>query len=641
MKTGVLTTKTIASEGLEKSVMGMSQRGMEMATYFLRDRIYTDKILAFIREYICNAQDEHIKHNIERPVEVKLLQQNNQWVWSVRDFALGLSEYDVRNVFAMYFESTKSGDNTCIGGFGVGGKAGFSYSDTFFITSYFEGVKTTYVCTLGASASGIPVGECYKVSQEPTTEQGIEISLDVTKDCYKVSLKTETFVNAFSPDAKIEFYSGYDMRTYTPHLPLLARTEGDFIINQYSDYPISTGYGQNYFVRMGGVNYSYKTATKRPRAIRKHIIVDVPVGMLTVPITRESIENLPANEKVFEEIENILDMLGAEEMKNFTTPKFGDIVSLSNGTFRKTFEGTWFNYEYNVLFPKTQKYYYKVHRGFSKENTTNWNESIPANNGKHMIFVFPNIKNLNNWHARLQNALKQIGGVDYKGYLWMSSYDHMNILSDVDGSIDLSDCVFADIKKLKLPKLEKGPSDDTTYQVFEGYGHKRYYTPEQLNTKITENHFGGVEPDDDWCEKVTSKVQLDFRTIGDARVFGTRSSIITANSKKLIDALKEMGWLSPDDDEYKNKVAEFSKIEEQLRREEKIKYNANSVFFGMSCAERTKKILIKHPDKFQKLEEVVRKIRGEHSLRNRIVGTLRDYSMNITRKDLRKILNMK
>src|SRR3990172_3941988 len=107
MKTGVLATKNIASDDLkaEKTIMGMSMKGMEMAQYFLRDKIYSDKVLAVIREYISNAYDEHTKHNIDQNIDVTLATVNNEHRWSVRDYALGLNEHDIRNVFAMYFES--------------------------------------------------------------------------------------------------------------------------------------------------------------------------------------------------------------------------------------------------------------------------------------------------------------------------------------------------------------------------------------------------------------------------------------------------------------------------------------------------------------------------------------------------------
>ena len=74
--------------------------------------------------------------------------KNNEVVFYVRDYAKGLDESGVRNIFGMYFRSTKSTSNDSVGGFGVGSKAGHCYNDTFFVTSFFEGKKTTYTCML-------------------------------------------------------------------------------------------------------------------------------------------------------------------------------------------------------------------------------------------------------------------------------------------------------------------------------------------------------------------------------------------------------------------------------------------------------------------------------------------------------------
>jgi len=249
MKTGILTTKTIASDDIKdnKSIMGMSNKGMEMASYFLRDRIYTDKTLAVIREYICNAQDEHVKHKIKEAVNVSLKSVNNQWVWAVRDYAKGLNDHDVRNVFGMYFESTKTNENDSIGGFGVGSKAGHAYSDTFYITSYHNGIKTSYICTLGAGNGGIPVGEIYEISQEPTTEQGIEISLEVKSlDVYDFSQKTNKFVSFFLPNSNIKFDNQYNKTQAEPYSPIRSKTVGEYTFHQYEYEP--DYYSNKYYV---------------------------------------------------------------------------------------------------------------------------------------------------------------------------------------------------------------------------------------------------------------------------------------------------------------------------------------------------------------------------------------------------------
>ena len=72
MKTAVKTTNIIASDNLESSVMGMDAQGMDMATFFFRDKIYNNKIEAVVREYVCNAIDEHKKFGIDKPVDYTL-----------------------------------------------------------------------------------------------------------------------------------------------------------------------------------------------------------------------------------------------------------------------------------------------------------------------------------------------------------------------------------------------------------------------------------------------------------------------------------------------------------------------------------------------------------------------------------------
>ena len=126
---------------------------MVQACYFLRDKIYSNKVLAVVREYTTNALDEHLKHGIEKPVTVRI--QDN--TFSVRDYAKGLSENDVRNVFGMYFKSTKRDNNLQSGMFGLGSKAAHCYTDTFYVRSFHDGVCTLYTCVLGGGSIGVPV----------------------------------------------------------------------------------------------------------------------------------------------------------------------------------------------------------------------------------------------------------------------------------------------------------------------------------------------------------------------------------------------------------------------------------------------------------------------------------------------------
>jgi len=71
----------------------------------LSSNIYTHKERAVIREISCNARDAHIAAGHNDPIKVHLPTKLEPW-FTVRDFGIGLSDEDVRNIFTTYFCST-------------------------------------------------------------------------------------------------------------------------------------------------------------------------------------------------------------------------------------------------------------------------------------------------------------------------------------------------------------------------------------------------------------------------------------------------------------------------------------------------------------------------------------------------------
>jgi hypothetical protein len=645
MKTGILTTKTIASEDIKdtKSIMGISAKGMEMAQYFLRDKIYSDKFLAVVREYISNAQDEHNKYNIDQSVDIQLKTVNGlngQWVWSVRDYAMGLNEYDIRNIFGVYFESTKSQENSSIGGFGIGGKAAFSYTDTFYVASYHNGTKINYVCTLGSGTKGIPVGEIYKVSEEPTTEQGIEISLEVKpSDVHGFSNTTNMFVEFFSPNVNIRFKNGYINVDAFPITPITTKTVGGYTFHAYHKQPYSRYSTHTYFIRMGGVVYPHITLHSKHRLFSNTVIVDVPIGMLSIPISRESIENTPLNEKVFKDIEDTLDKIQDEEIKLLTVPNFGSVISgaisLSN-----TYAGEWFLHSFKTTFPTTQKWAYKLGRIYNDH--TPYNSLVCKGDVKFLVYIMPDIKSLKNWHVRLINALKTIKDVNYDGYVWMYKKDYETMMNELDESINISDCTFVDVKSLKLPKLEKNAKLDTeNYKVYFVYGNSEYYTAQELDDYVRNKYFKDADLEDDWFTECDNIDRIHLRTIGNVAEYGTRSNFWTANSKKMIENLQELGWLTPNCDDYRNIKKKFDEKYRIQRMIDTATYDIERLYYSIKPTTRILNVIKSNPEKIQKLKAVKDKLIKEDSTRGRILKSMSDYSHRITRQDLRRILMMK
>jgi len=173
MKVTTKQSNAILQGAQESKKMTLSERGIAQATRILRDSIYTHKAWAVVREIVANAVDEHNKHNIKKPVLITLPTADNL-NFTVRDYAKGLSTQDVFNVFFQYFESTKNQSNDSIGGFGIGAKSPLAYSDMFFVNSFFNGQKTTYVANIEGEAS-----TAHKMILEDSNETGIEVSIPV------------------------------------------------------------------------------------------------------------------------------------------------------------------------------------------------------------------------------------------------------------------------------------------------------------------------------------------------------------------------------------------------------------------------------------------------------------------------------
>ena len=123
MKQTAETSPIVASTGMTSSVMGIDQKHAARITKYLRDSIYSDKVRAVVHELIANALDEHRKYRVASPVQTGIRNNGSGYSFYVRDFAKGLSEKDVREVFGMYANSTKLENNNQQGCFGIGSKS--------------------------------------------------------------------------------------------------------------------------------------------------------------------------------------------------------------------------------------------------------------------------------------------------------------------------------------------------------------------------------------------------------------------------------------------------------------------------------------------------------------------------------------
>jgi len=127
------------------------------AFQILSDGLYSDKVLAIVRELSTNAWDAHVAAGTETTSFAIHLPNSLEPHFSIRDFGTGLSHEDVMVLYTTYFDSTKDDSNLFVGALGLGSKSPFSYAESFTVTSFFNGEKRAYAAFVGELDEGICV----------------------------------------------------------------------------------------------------------------------------------------------------------------------------------------------------------------------------------------------------------------------------------------------------------------------------------------------------------------------------------------------------------------------------------------------------------------------------------------------------
>ena len=134
----------------------------------LRTNTYSDPIGSICREVISNCRDSHREAGkAEIPVEVELLEDelsNSKRQLVFRDFGVGLSPERMNEVYSVYGESTKRNSNQFTGGFGLGAKTPFAYTDSFQVKTVYNFIEYTYQLVIDKSEKG----KIIEISKEKT-----------------------------------------------------------------------------------------------------------------------------------------------------------------------------------------------------------------------------------------------------------------------------------------------------------------------------------------------------------------------------------------------------------------------------------------------------------------------------------------
>ena len=274
------TNNTSLATNIDKAAdFGINDNDLSHIMGILRSQIYSDKLLAVIREYSTNAMDANKEAGYDGPINVTI-PNAFQPTLSFRDYGKGMSDEEVINTYIKYGNSTKRNSNDYTGCLGIGSKAGFAYGDTFTIISYQRMYITTWLARIDESKRGT-ISIVNQVVNKSNIKTGVEIQVPIRKaDIDTCTAKAKGFFKYWKLQPTINI--DIEQPNY------LEQTEDYSIL----DRPYK--YYEKAKVLMGNIIYPIDTeqipSSAQLLLSSDTVIVNAPLGCLDIAANRETLE---------------------------------------------------------------------------------------------------------------------------------------------------------------------------------------------------------------------------------------------------------------------------------------------------------------------------------------------------------------
>src|SRR5574337_1297751 len=318
MKLNDIRPNIETSGNLEEQFFSIQDQGMIFD--ILRNKMYSNPILAICREISCNARDAHREMGkADVPIHIQL-PNNLEPFYIIKDFGPGISPDRMANIFIKYTASTKRNDNIQTGGFGLGAKTPFSYSDTFTIKTNYNGKQYNYACFIDETK----VGKLVLMSEEDTSEpNSTEIIIPVKPiDFNNFANWTEHATRHWDVKPVITGLSGFKWQSHTKVL----EGSGWAIVSNETDR-----YSRHPKLIIDGIEYPLDLASLRTYADPK--LIDAAkgnlhlyfgIGELSLSASREQVYlDKPTQEKIKNRLEEVI-----KEIKQMVISKIDGFPNL-------------------------------------------------------------------------------------------------------------------------------------------------------------------------------------------------------------------------------------------------------------------------------------------------------------------------
>lgn len=244
----------------------------------LRNKMYSNKIAAIAREVASNSRDANRESGTNEFIDIEFTIES---VWTggnlslvFRDRGIGISPERIENIFLKYGASTKRKDNLQTGGFGLGAKTPFAYTDTFVIKTINNSVEYIYSAIIDATGKG----KMILISEQYTDQNsGTEIIVPIISSEDKITFEKEIYKATM-------FWDNVNYINFSTEKPSF-----NYVIKD-SNYTVieNDGWG-SYVGLLDGIPYEIRPtgATALPGYT---VLLNLKVGEITVSANRESLQ---------------------------------------------------------------------------------------------------------------------------------------------------------------------------------------------------------------------------------------------------------------------------------------------------------------------------------------------------------------
>lgn len=525
--------------GQNVRAFGMS----DTAEFFelLSNALYSNKRMAVVREVLCNAWDAHIASG-RQDIPVRITLDNQKLVF--KDSGFGIHDQVIGPIYCVYGNSTKSHNGEENGGFGLGSKAPFAYTDHFTVTSCHQGTKTVYAISRGsAETNGKP--DFRTVVSVPTKEQGLEVHIPIKKISDVLVFRSLIAQITLFGDMNVEL-NGVAL----PRLPFSSAPDGAMLIARES--PVLGEFALGFepiWVRYGTVIYpvadeeyyaKYYNVLKGLTLNNKYILVlQAPPNKISVTPSRESLSMTDMTKST---LLGLMSEAVARYKEANSTHIFYDLADLAARMvfYKGAHHNQWLQFAYNLSFHNISGLvqalgpystnFYDIKR-FLMAKTTDFRGPTHIPSEVQFGAIFEALAR----HApkHLLPEIRMIRKLPQRGYRYYNR----------------GDMLYQSINHMRLTKLENALPKDLQDKL--RYVHRKHYgksdfTPVQDITHDTirglvdlSKIVVGMNQDDILQDARKAKIEEDFICVYQPRKKGQKEAAINAltrNGYEVVDA---------------------------------------------------------------------------------------------------------